>query len=151
MKAIERTISVSTPLTEVWAYLSDFTNTESWDPPTQSTVRVSGTGGTGTVYRNVSRLMGREVEVEYTVVQCEPERLLQLRGEANAMRMLDTMTFEGGPTGTTVTYRAEFEPQGAAKLAEPLLPLGLKRLGDESEDQLERMLTQLPNAGPGSS
>jgi len=148
MQAIERTITVDTPLREVWDYLSDFTNTESWDPPTESTVRVSGAGGVGTVYKNVSKVVGRDVEIEYTVVQSEPERLLQLRGETSSMRMLDTITFEGGPSGTTVTYRAEFHPQGAAKLAEPLLPLGLKRLGDKSEDQLERMLRQLPSGGP---
>jgi hypothetical protein len=28
----------------VWAFLSDFTTTEEWDPPTVSTVRVTGDG-----------------------------------------------------------------------------------------------------------
>lgn len=143
MQAIERTISVSTPLSRVWDYLSDFTNTESWDPPTRSTTRISGDGGVGTVYRNVSRILGRDVTIDYTVVQYEPERLLQLRGSTSSMKMLDTVTFEGGAAGTTVTYRAEFEPEGVLKVAEPLMPLGLKRLGDRTAAQLEKKLAGL--------
>lgn len=143
MKAIDRTITVDVSAERVWAYMADFTNTEEWDPPTVSTERVSGDGGAGTVYRNVSRMLGKDVEITYTVVQCEPGRLLQLRGETSSMHMLDTITVQPSGAGTRLEYRAEFEPQGAAKLAEPLLPLGLKRLGDSSEDQLERCLQRL--------
>jgi hypothetical protein len=42
-----------------------------------------------------------------------------------------------------VQYHAEFHPQGAAKLVQPLLPLGLKKLGDDSAQQLERCLRRL--------
>lgn len=143
MQSIERTITVTTPLERVWDYLTDFTNTESWDPPTQSTTRVTGSGDVGTVYRNVSRILGRDVEIDYTVVRREPMRVFQLEGSTSSMKMLDTMTFAGGDSGTTVTYRAEFHPEGAAKLVEPLMPLGLKRLGDKSADQLEKRLNEL--------
>lgn len=143
MKAIDREITVTTARQRVWDYLVDFTNTEEWDPPTKSTTRTSGDGGVGTVYRNVSSMMGKDVEIDYTVVQCEAPRLLQLRGETGSMHMVDTITLEKTPAGTTVHYRAEFHPEGAAKLAEPLMPLGLERLGDKSADQLERCLQQL--------
>jgi uncharacterized protein YndB with AHSA1/START domain len=59
MPKIERTMTVQKPLDQVWAYLTDFTNTEEWDPPTVSTTRISGDGGVGTVYRNVSKILGR--------------------------------------------------------------------------------------------
>lgn len=143
MQAIERTVTVDQPLEKVWNFLSDFTTTEQWDPPTTSTVREPGDGGVGTVYRNRSKLVGREVEILYMVVDCDPGRCLQLRGETSAMTMLDTMTFEGGEASTTVTYRAEFQPQGGARLVEPILPLGLKRLGDKSQDQLKATLADL--------
>jgi hypothetical protein len=42
---------------EVWAFLSDFTTTEGWDPPTVSTVRATGDGGVGTEYANTSRVL----------------------------------------------------------------------------------------------
>ena len=58
MASVERTITVSQPIAKVWAYLSDFTTTEEWDPPTVSTVRRSGDGGVGTTYSNVSKFLG---------------------------------------------------------------------------------------------
>lgn len=143
MKRIERTIATSASQDKVWAFLSDFTTTEQWDPPTVSTKRISGDGGIGTVYRNVSKLLGREVEIEYTVVQFEPSSRLQLSGRATAMRMLDTIEVQASPSGTRVHYLAEFQPQGPARLFEPLLGPGLKRLGDRAKAQLERCLARL--------
>ncbi|PWN01993.1 polyketide cyclase [Nocardioides silvaticus] len=144
MQTIERTISVPTPLAQVWDYLLDFTNTEEWDPPTESTTRVTGDGGVGTVYRNVTSMLGNKVETKYTVAEVVPHRTLRLEGENSSMKLHDTISFSSDEGGTTVTYRAEFEPTGAAKLVEPLMPLGLKRLGDKTADQLEECLRQLP-------
>lgn len=143
MPTIERTITVPTPLSRVWDYLTDFTTTEEWDPPTKSTTRTTGDGGVGTVYHNVTTMLGREVETDYTVAEVQPQRLFRLEGRSSSMRLHDTMSFTGDETGTTLTYRAEFEPTGAAKLIEPLLPLGLKRLGDKTADQLEECLQGL--------
>ena len=39
-------------------------------------------------------------------------------------------------------YRAEFHPQGAAKVLTPLLPPGLKVLGDTAAKQMERVLLE---------
>ena len=144
MTDVERTVTVSTPLEKVWPYLLDFTNTESWDPPTVSTTRTSGDGGVGTTYHNVSKILGTEQEVEYRVVQVEEQRLLQLEGDAGSVKLLDTITFERtAEGGTAVTYNAEFNPTGAAKLATPLLPPALKVLGDKVAASLEEKLAAL--------
>jgi uncharacterized protein YndB with AHSA1/START domain len=140
---IERTLTVDKPLDQVWAYLTDFTNNEEWDPPTVTTERISGDGAVGTVYRNVSKILGREVEIEYTVVEVEPKSVFRLRGTTSSMEMLDTMRFAQSPEGTTVTYTAEFDPQGVAKLAQPLMPLGLKKLGDDAAEQMRQVLERL--------
>lgn len=143
MPRLERTITVDTPLDAVWAFLTDFTTTERWDPPTVSTELASGSGGVGSVYRNVSKILGREVEIEYTVVDLEPRSLFRLSGQTSSMSMLDTMRFSETPTGTTVHYTVEFEPHGATKLAEPLMPLGLKKLGDDAATTMEAELSRL--------
>lgn len=144
MQEIERTIVVEGgDRGRIWDYLADFTTTESWDPPTQSTVRVSGDGGVGTIYRNVSKILGSETEVTYTVVAHEAPRRLELDGTAGSMKLHDEITVEQDGDRVSVTYRAEFHPQGVAKLAEPLLPLGLKKLGDDAARQMEQCLRQL--------
>lgn len=143
MPSVERTITVHQPVEKVWGYLSDFTTTEEWDPPTVSTVRTSGDGGVGTTYRNVSKFLGKETEAEYEVVGYEPNRRFELTGSASGMELHDTITFVSSGETTTVTYRAEMEPHGAAKLASPLLSGGLEVLGSRVSSSLEEKLAAL--------
>ena len=49
----------------------------------------------------------------------------------------------GSGSATTVTYRAEFEFKGVAKLVAPLFAPAFKKLGDEAERGLRRALGQL--------
>jgi hypothetical protein len=55
---ISRTVSTTASLEQAFAYLADFTTTNQWDPGTVRTTRLSGDGGVGTRYRNVSRFHG---------------------------------------------------------------------------------------------
>lgn len=144
MPEVERTVTVSTPLEVVWDYLRDFRSSEEWDPPTVSTERTSGDGGVGTTYHNVSKFLGSETEVDYTVTDYVEQQRLQLKGDAGSLDLLDTITFERTPEGgTAVTYHAEFNPHGAAKLAEPLMPLALKVLADKVAESLRDRLERL--------
>jgi len=143
MPSVERTVTVTQPIEKVWDYLSDFRTTEEWDPPTVSTVRTSGDGGVGTTYHNVSKLLGSEQEVDYVVTEYVVNERFQLRGDAGSIKLLDTLTFHSAGDQTSVTYHAEFEPEGAAKLAEPLMPPALKWLADKVAASLEEKLTRL--------
>ena len=48
----------------VFDYLVDFSHAEEWDSGTVRCERLSGDGGVGTRYRNVSRFLGRETTLE---------------------------------------------------------------------------------------
>ena len=144
MPSVERTVTVDQPIEKVWAYLSDFTTTEQWDPPTRSTVRTSGDGGVGTTYHNVSSILGSDQDVGYTVTEFVENRRFQLEGDAGkSLKLRDTITFESTGTGTSVTYHAEFELQGVAKLTTPLMPPALKVLADRVAGSLEEKLAAL--------
>ena len=140
---LERTVRSDKPIDQVFAYLADFTNTTEWDPGTVETVRTSGDGGVGTVYRNKSKFAGRETELDYTVVEYEPDRKIALRGENKTVTALDTMTFTGTPDGTEVHYGAHFD----FGLLTPVLNLALrpafKKLGDEAEEGMHKALSNL--------
>ena len=145
---IIRTVSTRTPIDKVYAYLSDFTTTNEWDPGTVSTERLSGTGGVGTEYHNTSKFLGRETELVYTVKEVVPDERLVLEGTNKSVRATDTMTFtETADGGTRVTYRATFEFQGmVGKLAlvlSPLLARALKKLGDEAVVGMQDALDKL--------
>ena len=144
MPSVERTVTVDQPPEKVWAYISDFRSTEDWDPPTVRTERTSGDGGVGTTYHNVSKLLGSEQEVEYEVTEYVEGSRLQLAGDAGSIKLLDTITVTPAGAGTTVTYHAEFNPQGGARLTEPLMPAALKILADRVAASLEETLQRLP-------
>ena len=139
---IVRSLTVNRSAEEVFAYLSDFTTTEEWDPGTVRTTRESGDGGIGTRYHNVSKFLGRETELTYVVEEAEAPRLLRLRGENKTVVAHDTMTLR--PTasgGTELTYRAEFEFKGVARFVAPLAAPAFKKLGDEAEQGLLEALS----------
>jgi uncharacterized protein YndB with AHSA1/START domain len=145
---ITRTIKTATPLAQVFDYLSDFTSTNEWDPGTVNTTLVSGDGGPGTVYHNVSRFLGRETELDYTVTERVDGHRLVLRGVNKTVEAVDTMVFTADPDGgTTVVYDADFGFRGitgkVAPLLLPVLALAFKRLGDEAETGMQRELDRL--------
>ncbi|TQM64959.1 SRPBCC family protein [Humibacillus xanthopallidus] len=144
---IVRSVTVAQPLDTVFAYLSDFTTTNEWDPGTVRTERVSGDGGLGSRYHNVSKFLGRETELDYLVIEHVPGERFALRGENATVVANDTMTFMRSHTaegeGTTVTYHAAFEFKGVAKLIAPLLAPALKKLGDEAEAGMQDALGRL--------
>ena len=65
MVDVSRTFTVPRPPEEVVAYLSDFSNAVAWDPGTVRCDSV-GTGPVqvGSTWRNVSKVLGRETELE---------------------------------------------------------------------------------------
>ncbi|TQK69130.1 MULTISPECIES: SRPBCC family protein [unclassified Nocardioides] len=143
MPSVERVIVVPRPLGKVWDYLTDFTTTEEWDPPTVTTVRTSGDGDVGTTYRNVSSFLGHETEVEYRVVACVPHELFELTGTASGVDLRDTIRFAEDAGATTVTYRSQITPRGAGKLAAPLVKGGLELLANQVADKIEERLLLL--------
>lgn len=140
---LQRTVVTAAPLAKVFDYLSDFTTTTDWDPGTVSTVKEQGTGGVGTVYRNVSKFRGRETELRYIVQEYEPRQRIQLRGENRTVISVDTLTFRPAGQQTEVTYAAEFTFKGVARYLTPLLRPALTRLADDAERGLRDALNRL--------
>ena len=140
---LQRTVESAASPAVVFAYLSDFTHTEEWDPGTVRTTRRSGDGGVGTRYDNTSRFLGRETELVYEVEEHEPDHLVALRGENKTVVSRDRMEIAPQGGGSRVLYTADFEFQGAARLLSPLLRPALKKLGDEAEEGLRRALSRL--------
>lgn len=138
---VERTFTVSRSVDDVFAFLSDFENTEQWDPGTVETTRTSGDGGIGTTYRNRSRFMGREVELEYETIGFDPPTFFACRGRNASATATDTMTFTRDGERTQIHYRADFAFRGLVRLVAPLVvPRKLDALADETVEQIRRTL-----------
>lgn len=142
---IQRTVETTATPDAVFDYLSDFATTEEWDPGTVSTTRVSGDGGVGTVYHNVSQFMGRKTELDYTVIEHSPPGKFVLRGENKTLTAIDTMDITGVGAKTQVTYTADFTFKNkiVGLVLSPLLAPAFKKLGDDAEKGLAEALAKL--------
>ncbi len=136
---VERTFTVSQSPEAVFAYLSDFENTEEWDPGTITTRRTSGDGGLGTTYENKSSFMGRKTELTYETIGYDEPTFFSCRGRNKTATATDTMTFTRTAEGTQIHYRADFEFHGLVKFIAPLV-VGpkLSSLADETVEQIEK-------------
>ena len=139
MASYAATVSSSLPPDEVFAYLADFRSVAEWDPSVKSAVHVNSDEpiALGAIFRVTTKTALSEVVLEYTTIELEPNDRIVLRGENNSMVSIDTIIIrDDGHGGAELTYDAEIELKGLRKLADPLLGLGFKRLGDRARDGL---------------
>lgn len=129
MVHVQRTFTVDKDVEQVVAYLADFANAERWDPGTQSCTRVGeGPVGVGATWHNVSKVLGRESELEYTLEVLEPGHVV-LVGRNDTATSTDDITVTAHPDGAQVVYDSTVELHGAAKLAAPIVKVEFERLG----------------------
>jgi uncharacterized protein YndB with AHSA1/START domain len=143
LPSIRRTVVAAKPVETVFSYLADFANAVEWDAGTVSCRRLSGDGGVGTTYENVSSFRGRQTTLTYQVMEYVEDERLVLRGANKSVTAVDTMIFEAVSEGTRVTYNADFTFKGVAAMLTPFLKGPLAKLGDEAERSLAAALARL--------
>ncbi len=143
MHVLKRTITTTAPPEKVFPYLADFTNAVEWDAGSVSCTRTSGDGGPGTVYRNVSRFAGREVELDYVVERVDPPRTFVIVGSNASTTSHDTIVVRPRGTGSDVIYTARFTFAKGGKALELLLTPLLEKLGNDTAKTLKKALDRL--------
>ena len=137
------TASLETPLprAEVFAYLSDFSTTQEWDPGVVEAERLGdGPIGEGSEFRVVAEFLGRKSTLVYRVVEFVPGEVVTLRGENATVVSLDRIAVEPIGDATRITYDADLTLKGPLRLADPLLKLAFGRVGDRALEGLRTTL-----------
>ncbi|ONI85392.1 polyketide cyclase [Actinosynnema sp. ALI-1.44] len=130
MVRVQRVFEVDKPPADVVRYLSDFSNTEEWDPGTVACWRMGeGAIGVGARWHNVSKLLGSKTELTYELTRLEPDRVTFV-GTNKTARTVDDLSVSPAGSGARITYRATIELVGWAKVAEPLMKLVFEHLGN---------------------
>jgi hypothetical protein len=125
---------------DLFRYFADFTTTNEWDPNTVKTTLLTGDGGLGSTYSNISKFNGKESSLVYEVVEYQPNLLIKLRGENKNIVAVDTMTISDNGHNRTFTYEARFKLKGLGNLISPLLSKAFKKLAVEAEVGLRKVL-----------
>jgi len=137
---LSKTLKSKKSAEELFAYFSDFTTTNEWDPNTVKTTKLSGDGGIGTKYANTSSFNGRESSLVYEVIEYQPNSIIRLRGENKSLTAVDTMKVEELNGERQFTYEARFRFKGIAKIAAPFLKKAFDKLAADAETGLRKVL-----------
>ena len=143
MPTVSRTFSVSPPPATVVDYLKDFGNAEDWDPGTQTCTRTDGGAlAEGASWHNVSNIFGVTAELTYVLRELTDSKLVFV-GTNKSSTSTDTITVVPDGRGSKLTYRADLEMNGVAKVLNPVMKLVFEKLANDTEKQMVTVLNDL--------
>ena len=124
----ERSIVIDRPIEEVFAYVTDQTNTPRWQAGLVEVRRLTdGPLRIGTKHAFVRNFMGRKMEATNEYVAYEPGRLVTFRTTAGPVPVEASYLFEPTTGGTRLTSRVQMQAAGLFGLLEPVIAAGLRR------------------------
>jgi uncharacterized protein YndB with AHSA1/START domain len=120
---------IARPPREVFAYVTDPANLATWQT---NTISASPEGsrplGLGTRVREVHRAPGgKQLTSLVEVAEYEPDRVFGLQTIEGAIPIHARIRFEPTARGTRVNFHGYGQPNGAMRLAQPLLQVTLRR------------------------
>ena len=127
---------------KAFAYMSDFSNAAQWDPGVKAARRRDqGEVGVGSVFDLTVPFAGQSMVLGYQVVAMEAPHRVVFEASTDRLESVDTLTFAERGDGCEMTYEADLKFKGVAALANPLLAVGFRRVGDRARDSLRKVLT----------
>lgn len=143
MARYRTTVSSKWDMETAFRYMSDFSNSASWDPGVSSAQTINaGEVGLGTKFDLVASFNGRSLPLTYEVTAFDPPRRVVLRAESPMVISIDEVTFTPTARGTDVTYDALLRTRGWFRLASPVIVVMFKGIGDRAKMGLERELNK---------
>ena len=127
---------------DAFSYMADLRNFPEWDPGTVRATQLTGDGpGPDATYDlEVRAAGGRTTVMRYEVTEWDPPHRIVLTASTRVLRSVDEIRVGASPSGAVVTYDAQLDLSGALRLADPLLGLAFRRIGDRAAAGLRRTL-----------
>jgi carbon monoxide dehydrogenase subunit G len=136
-------VSVRSPKSpaESFAYMADLSNFAAWDPGVEHAEQVQGDGpGPGAAFDVAVKAIRGSLTLRYHITDYNPHDKVVARAQSRLLTSVDTITVRVDGDGSVVTYDAELKLNGLLGLADPLLGLSFKRIGDRAATGLVRAL-----------
>ncbi len=141
MTRVQQTIHVKAPIDAAFDYVADFSTTAEWDPGIAEASRLDvGPSREGSRFKVLADFNGRKLPLEYTITAFDPPRRVVLVGDGDTFHGVDEITFESAGAGTMVTYVADLQLKGVARLVEPFMKGRFEELGRKAVAGLQREL-----------
>lgn len=149
---LQHSVAINRPVEEVFAFVTTEDNDPKWVKAMEESKMTSeGPTGVGSTGRQVSRFMGKRMEIDYVVTEWEPNRYWTMRTTKGAsFPVQGTQSFEEIEGGTKITVDFQVETKGFFKLADPLIALMMKRQTRSDYARLKSLLeSEKPEAVEG--
>lgn len=130
---------------DAFAFMSDFSNARRWDPGVLAARRLdTGEVREGSSFDLTVAFAGRKMTLRYTVQSLESPRQVVFVASTRLLESVDTLTFTANGDSCRMTYDAKLSLKGLALVANPLLAVAFRRIGDRARDSLRSVLTTAP-------
>ena len=135
---LDETIEVSRALHEVFAYVSEFSRIQEWDPAVARGHKLTpGAPAVGSEYR-IDMKAG--FSLHYTVIELEPEQRMLMTVDSRLFRAREEIIFTATAAGTAVRYIANFDFPAPLAAANKAYPAAMDRVGKSTMAGLKRAL-----------
>ena len=137
MISLESEIFIDRVPEDVFAFVFEPANAAQWqEGVVLAELTSEGPLGMGSTWRNVSKMMGREINNEFEVTDYDPPHQFCYKSISGPIQNKTCVTFEALNGGTLMTYSGEGEASGLFKMAEGILR---NRLESQFKKNLNRL------------
>jgi dehydrogenase/reductase SDR family protein 12 len=136
---LDESIEVNRPLNETFAYVSEFSRIQEWDPAVARAKKLSqGAPGVGSKYR-IDMKAG--FSLHYTIVEFEFENRMKMEVNSRLFTALEEITFEAtGPGSCKVRYVAKFNFPMPLIMLNRVYPAAMDSVGKKTMEGLKEAL-----------
>lgn len=151
MVKIEHSVVINCPVDEVFAFVARPENTPRWQSGMVASQQMGdGPMEVGTVFSEVRRMMGREMDQTMQVTAFEPNRRWSFKSIEAAVAHEAHLTFEDVGGATRINLTSIAHPAGLLRLAAPLIGRQLKQEFVADFANLKQLLEDRPAGGFGA-
>ena len=141
MIELEISIDVKKSPTEVFAFLSEFTNDARWQSDLVRVEKTSdGPVGVGSTGLYVAKFLGQDMKNDVVVTAFEEPRRFALKTTSGPIQFETVSILEPAGDGTRVTMTVKAEPGGFFKVAEGLLKKEAEKSLQRDSQKLKEVL-----------
>ena len=135
---LDETIVVQRPLHEVFAYVSEFSHVEEWDPAVARAARQTpGAPAVGSEYQVE---MNAGFSLHYRVVEFEENSRMLMTVDSRLFTAVEEILFEATGEGTLVRYIARFDFPTPLAALNRVCPAAMRRVGKSAMAGLREAL-----------
>ena len=124
---LDETIEVQRPLHEVFAYVSEFSRVQEWDPAVCRATRL--TAGAPGVDSEFEVVLNTGISLHYRITEFEEDSRMAMTVKSRFFTAREEILFEAIGSGTRVRYIADFDFPAPLAALNWIYPAGMDRIG----------------------